>query len=197
MREPVVPIFPLPSYFLFPGAASPLRIFEPRYRAMVSDLLDGPGRLVMATIEPGHEREAGGTPPLLAVGGLGEIARHRALPNGEYLLWVVGLGRVRIEEVQSDRPYRLTRVHVVEEDEPATPEIFSLRIALRTAIAARSDDALDLDEDTSLGLLADILTQCLPLDSVRLRGFFDEFDPLVRAQRALAEHRHAPARRHP
>lgn len=188
MREPIVPIFPLPSYFLFPGAASPLRVFEPRYRAMVNDLLDGPGRLVMATIEPGHEKEAAASPPLLPVAGLGEIARHRALPNGEFLLWVVGIGRVRIDEIESDRPYRLTRVHLVEEAEPASPETFSLRTALRQAIAARSSDELDLDEDTSLGLLADILTQCLPLDTGRLRGFFDETDPMVRAQRALAEH---------
>ncbi len=189
MRESVVPIFPLPSYFLFPGAASPLRVFEHRYRAMVSDLLDGPGRLVMATIAPGHEHEAARDPLLLPVGGLGEIARHRSLPNGEYLMWVVGLGRVRIDEVPSERPYRLTRVRMVEENEPRTPESFSLRTALRQAIADRSEEALDLDDDTSIGLLADILTQCLPLDPGRLRGFFDEFDPLVRAQRALAEHR--------
>lgn len=189
MREPVVPIFPLPSYFLFPGAASPLRVFEFRYRAMVNDLLDGPGRLVMATIAPGHEHEASGAPPLLPVGGLGEIARHRSLPNGEYLMWVVGLGRVRIDEVASHRPYRLTRVQMVEETEPRSPETFSLRMSLRKAIEARSREELELDDDTSIGLLADILTQCLPLDPEQLRGFFDEFDPLVRAQRALAEHR--------
>lgn len=192
MGERLVPIFPLPAYFLFPGAASPLRVFEPRYRDMVADLLDGPGRLVMATIAPGHEHEALGRPPLSPIGGLGEIVRHRHMPNGDYLIWVVGLGRVHLDEVASDRPYRLTRLRTVEEPEPAGAELLSLRTALLQAIASRSAEEFELDEDTSLGLLADILTQCLALDAKRLRGFFDELDPTVRAQRALDEHRQRP-----
>ena len=197
MRDPVAPIFPLPSYFLFPGAASPLRVFEPRYRAMVEDLLDGPGLLVMATIDPAYEHEALSDPPLLQVGGLGEIARHRRMPNGEYLMWVVGLGRVRLDEMDSPHPYRLTRVRRIEEREPSVSECLSLRPALRSAIAERAQSGLELEDDTSLGLLADILTQCLPLDAGSLREFFDELDPAARAERALAAHRLAtgPPRR--
>jgi hypothetical protein len=43
--HPIVPLFPLPGLFLFPGTALPLHIFEPRYRQMVEDLLDTSGRL--------------------------------------------------------------------------------------------------------------------------------------------------------
>ena len=32
-----VPVFPLPNVVLFPKTYLPLHIFEPRYRAMVSD----------------------------------------------------------------------------------------------------------------------------------------------------------------
>lgn len=192
MREPVVPIFPLPSYFLFPGAASPLRVFEPRYRQMVEDLLDRPGRLVMATVHPEHLDDIAGDPPLLEIGGLGEIARHRRLPNGEYLMWVVGLGRVRLDEVPSDRPYRTTRVHLLEDPDVAGADAPSMRAALLDAIAVRSETELDLDDDTSVGLLADILAQCLPLDSDRLAEFFHELDPRSRATQVLEEHRVLP-----
>ena len=42
-----VPIFPLPGAILFPRAQLPLHIFEPRYREMVRDAIDGSGRIGM------------------------------------------------------------------------------------------------------------------------------------------------------
>ena len=50
----VAPLFPLPNVFLFPGCVMPLHVFEPRYRQMVEDLLDGPGQVVMGTLEQDH-----------------------------------------------------------------------------------------------------------------------------------------------
>ena len=38
-----LPIFPLPLV-LFPGVVQPLHIFEPRYRAMLKDCLEGDRR---------------------------------------------------------------------------------------------------------------------------------------------------------
>jgi hypothetical protein len=46
----VAPVFPLPGVFLFPGQIMPLHVFEPRYRQMIEDSLDGPGRLVIGTV---------------------------------------------------------------------------------------------------------------------------------------------------
>src|SRR4051794_10430992 len=42
-----VPLFPLPGAILFPRSQLPLHIFEPRYREMVHDAIDGPGRIAM------------------------------------------------------------------------------------------------------------------------------------------------------
>ena len=46
-RQLRLPIFPLPGAILFPRSQLPLHIFEPRYREMVRDVLDGPGRIGM------------------------------------------------------------------------------------------------------------------------------------------------------
>ncbi len=192
MSHLIAPMFPLPSYFLFPGAASPLRVFEPRYRQMVEDLLDGPGRLVMACVDPEHVHEMAGDPPVLETGGLGEIARHRRLPNGEYLIWVVGLGRVRIEEIESDRLYRRARGHLLEtpdQDQEAEIADLGLSLQLRDAIAEHSEEDLELPDEASIGFLADILAQCLPLPVPRLRQCFEELDPRRRADLVLDEHR--------
>ena len=190
MTHMIAPVFPLPSYFLFPGAASPLRVFEPRYRQMVEDLLDGPGRLVMACVDPAHVHEMASDPPVLDTGGLGEIARHRRLPNGEYLIWVVGLGRVRIEEVESDRLYRRAKAHLLEDDdEEAEIADLGLSLQLRDAIAERSEEDLELPGEAPIGFLADVLAQCLPLPVPRLRECFEELDPRRRADLVLDEHR--------
>src|SRR4051812_9414207 len=38
---PTLKVFPLPGIVVFPGTPAPLHIFEPRYRAMVADALEG------------------------------------------------------------------------------------------------------------------------------------------------------------
>ena len=55
-----VPLFPLPDYFLMPGVVAPLHIFETRYRQMIEDLLDGPGRLVTTAYRPDSPRGESG-----------------------------------------------------------------------------------------------------------------------------------------
>lgn len=186
MSAPVVPLFPLPEYFLFPGAASPLRIFEPRYLEMVEDLLDSPGRLVLACIDGSAEPGANGGPAVQAIGGLGEIVRHQRLPNGEYALWVVGLARARVDEVDSDRLYRKTRVHLIEDQEPPPDRRATLRPALLAAIDRNVEEELELEEGSSVGFLADILAQCLPLGPRQLERCFRELDPVARAEMVLA-----------
>ena len=51
-----LPLFPLPSVALFPGALLPLHIFEPRYRAMVRDALDGERLIGMVMLDPAGSR---------------------------------------------------------------------------------------------------------------------------------------------
>ena len=63
-----LPIFPLPAAILFPRAQLPLHIFEPRYRDMVRDAIDGPGRIGM--IQPQATEDEGA--PLYSVGCIGE-----------------------------------------------------------------------------------------------------------------------------
>ena len=50
-----IPIFPLPSVVLFPNVFLPLHIFEPRYRQMVAEALEGDRIIGMVLLQPGHE----------------------------------------------------------------------------------------------------------------------------------------------
>jgi len=72
----VVPLFALPHVWLFPYVILPLHIFEERYKQMIQDILDGPGRIVLATVQDGHEDDLAGSPPVYPIAGLGEIGRQ-------------------------------------------------------------------------------------------------------------------------
>lgn len=110
-----LPVFPLPEVVLFPGVHLPLHVFEPRYRAMTSDVLAGPpeGRLiVMALLQPGWEEEYEGTPPVHAIATAGEVLNAKPLDDGRYLITLRGRERVRLTgaEELTDGGYRMARV---------------------------------------------------------------------------------------
>ena len=103
-------MFPIPGVFLFPHQVLPLHIFEERYRTMVADLLDGPGRLVIAAPLLGESSTPGHTPKVIPVAGLGEILRHEKLDDGRYMIWVLGIARVHLQELECETPYRQVEV---------------------------------------------------------------------------------------
>jgi Lon protease-like protein len=181
-----IPIFPLPGAFLFPHQVMALHVFEPRYRTMIADLLDGPGRLVVGTLRRGEVETPTHAPAFLPVAGLGEIMRHERLPDGRFHIWVVGLGRVNLEEQPSPHPYRLVRCTPFIEIAAPEAEASELAERLRAATSARLDQPLPLPPSTPPGLLADLLVQTLGAPQPVLERVFAEPSVSTRARLALA-----------
>jgi uncharacterized protein len=97
-----VPVFPLAGALLFPRSRLPLHIFEPRYRDMIRDAMNG-DRLI-AMVQP---RDDGEPPALFEIGCLGHIADCEPLTDGCYNIELEGLTRFRIaRELQVDTSYR-------------------------------------------------------------------------------------------
>lgn len=95
-------IFPLSGVILFPGLQLPLHIFEPRYRAMVSDALARDRRIAM--IQPQSPVEGA---PLFRVGCVGKIDEVEALEDGRFNLVLEGLSRFRLlRELDVTTPFR-------------------------------------------------------------------------------------------
>ena len=107
-----IPLFPLPGVVLLPGTMLPLHIFEPRYRAMVGDALEGDRTIGMALMKPGWE-EAGRDPDVFAVGGAGEIVDSERLDDGRYNIVLEARFRYRILAEAGTEPYRRARVEEV------------------------------------------------------------------------------------
>jgi Lon protease-like protein len=106
-------IFPLAGALLFPGLQLPLRIFEPRYRAMVSDALARDQRIAM--IQP---QGASDGAPLFRVGCVGKIADVEALEDGRYNLVLQGIARFHIlRELDVTTPFRQVEAELIAEPE--------------------------------------------------------------------------------
>ena len=98
-----LPIFPLPMV-LFPGTLVPLHIFEPRYRQMVAEVLEGDKRFGFLYHDPDESgpflNESG------RVGTVAEVRRHQPLADGRSMILVRGAERFQIHsEVTSEVPY--------------------------------------------------------------------------------------------
>jgi len=189
---PVAPLFPLPNVFLFPGTVMPLHIFEPRYRQMIEDLLDGPGRLVLGSVVGAHAGQPNGSPPVNPTAGLGEIGRHEKLPDGRFLIYLIGLQRVGIDELPSDRLYRKVRYTPMPEVDVSDELARRLRPRLGRAILQREERLSGLPDDIAIGCLTDLLLQHLELPPSLMCELYSEADIALRAQRALAEHGRRP-----
>ncbi len=185
------PLFPLPGVFLFPHQLMPLRVFEDPYRQMIEDCLDGPGRLVLATVTEEQPEEVE-VPAVLPMGGIGEIARHEKTGDGRFYVWLYGLARVYIKELPSDRLYRRVECRPVHEVSASAQEAHDLREPLEQAIIARSPDILNLPDDVPTGFLTDLLSQRLQLPQPEMERLYVEYHVARRARMALAAHDRFP-----
>lgn len=99
-----IPVFPLTGALLLPRARLPLHIFEPRYLAMLDDVMKTPQRLI-GMIQP---REGSG---LHSIGCAGRLTGFSEIPDGRYRITLTGLSRFRIlHEVTGFTPYIRARV---------------------------------------------------------------------------------------
>jgi len=116
-------IFPLAGALLFPDLQLPLRIFEPRYRAMVSDALARDQRIAM--IQP---QAMGEGAPLFRVGCVGKIADVEALDDGRYNIVLTGIARFRVlRELDVTTPFRQVEAELI--DEPETQALSAIERA--------------------------------------------------------------------
>ena len=102
-----LPMFPL-SAVLFPHASMPLHVFEPRYRVLMRDCLEGDPRFGVVLIERGSE--VGGGDQRSALGTRGVITRAAEMPDGRWVLEVRGEAVVEIDGWLPDDPYPLALV---------------------------------------------------------------------------------------
>ncbi len=186
-------LFPLPNVVFFPSVPLPLHIFEPRYRKMTADALKGDQLITMVLLKPGWEGDYQGRPAVEHVGCLGNILSHDRLPNGRYNLLLRGLSRVRlVEELPSDRVYRLARVEPLV-DVPLPPgssaerkeRLFEEVSDWMNGMGLLPEPFQEIEETLTLGTACDLFSFVLPLDVRFKQEMLEELDVHRRMDRLL------------
>ena len=161
-------MFPLPGAILFPRSQLPLHIFEPRYREMVRDVIDGAGQIAM--IQPlrfDDDNQA----PLYGVGCVGEVVGVEELDDGRFNIVLLGSNRFRlVKEADVDAPYRCGEVAIEDFDDSEPPPLASIQRAEVEREARRLGDALGLAVDWAAvaqlddEMLVNAIAQVAPFD---------------------------------
>jgi uncharacterized protein len=169
-----ISIFPLTGVILFPGMQLPLHIFEPRYRALVSDALARDRMIGM--IQPSG---GGQQPALFEIGCLGRIDDVEALEDGRYNIVLEGLQRFTVmRELEVTTPFRQIEAELWEEDElgealsiaeRAALEMESRRFAEAQGYAIDWNSVSQLDDFS----LVNAIAQIAPFDSAAKQALLE------------------------
>lgn len=102
-----LPAMTLRGVVLFPSAMMPLRIFEPRYREMLNDVLsqDRMFAIVREREDVSAEEVELELPYSVATAGLVRISKKH--DDGTSFVLLQGLHRVRVRSILQEEPYRL------------------------------------------------------------------------------------------
>lgn len=191
----VVPVFPLPNVVFFPGTKLPLNIFEPRYQEMIHDVRSAEQLIAIALLDRKLPVANGEKPPIHKIAGLGRLTRIEKMPNGLFKIDLFGLTRVKIlEEIASDKPYRIARV------EPLREQVSELAETRGPLVLQRAFDAfnkvlrkysrfpgefLTRFQGLPIGMLLDIIAHHVPCDAQKKQAFLEEVEPLRRCDKIV------------
>lgn len=159
---PQAPMFPLPDTILFAGQVLPLHIFESRYRSMTHDLLDGKGELIIGTVLGDDQKQLVQVAPVQRVGGLGRLESYEKLSDGRYVVAVVGIGRVTLNPIESNKPYPMAEYQMLPEDDFIEDEL-QTRVKLLLAEKPEFDEVAS---EMSVTQMVDVLimTADIPIE---------------------------------
>ena len=166
-----IPVFPLPGALLLPRSRLPLNLFEPRYLAMLNDVLKTEHRLI-GMVQPREVPAGVGSAQLHQIGCAGRVSSFSETDDGRYMITLAGVSRFRILAQNSGfTPYiradvdwtsferDLGRSEVDEKfDRPAFMAVLK-RYFDRSGLSSNWDSLEDADEE----LLINSLSMLCPL----------------------------------
>jgi Lon protease-like protein len=156
----------LPDCSLFPHGGLPLHVFEPRYRRMLEDALEGDCLFAVARLL--DEETADPADCTARVGTIGLVRAAHEQPDGTSNLLLHGVIRVKFREWHFDRPYPFASIEPLatffEPDHQADAAVRTLRGAVEDAIRPLAPEVKEavmglMNRADEPALLTDIVAQ--------------------------------------
>ncbi len=177
----------LPGAVLFPNTVLPLRIFEPRYRAMLQWALERDRMFCVALMKP-EITDANTEDQFFHTAGIGLVSASVTQPDGTSNLMLQGLARVRFTGFTQRTPFRIATIERVPVMAAAFAEAAPVMETLREQCRAiRLDgsplpesftEVLDHIEDPDV--LADAIANSLVSDAMQRQRLLEQPDVLDR-----------------
>ena len=181
------PVMVLPGAVLFPNGIMPLRIFEPRYRAMLEWALEHDRMFCIAMMRPGI-MEAATEDQFFHTAGIGLVSASVTQADGTSNLMLQGIARVRLKSFPVLKPFRIARIEILPPvtSDPAMAEM--LADDLRGHCSAMRVNGVPLPDSftemlcriTDPDTLADAVAHSLISDSSDRQGLLREADATAR-----------------
>jgi len=179
-------LFPLPNAVFFPGTRLPLHIFEPRYRQMTREAIAENIPIAVVKLTEPRRADAKGRPAYDVIGGAGFLTHHQELPDGRYNILLAGTTRVEIiEEIESEKPYRVGRARRLPDVVDTSGSINVLMTTLRGCVVGLQSDYERLAEALAKainnipdpGLLANSISSIIIADPMLRQQLLEERRP--------------------
>lgn len=132
-------MFPL-GMVLFPAQMLPLRVFEPRYRTLVTECIRDDEGFGVVLIERGSE--VGGGDVRTAVGTVARIVHAQPYPDGRWSIAAIGTERIRVTGWLPDDPYPCAEIEPFPDTRPTGPiDVLAAQATelLRRVLALKSE----------------------------------------------------------
>jgi Lon protease-like protein len=171
----------LPGAVLFPNTILPLRIFEPRYRAMLQWALERDRMFSVALMKP-DIIEAKTEDQFFHTAGVGLIAASVTQTDGTSNLMLHGLARVRFTGFSQRAPFRIAQIQPLSEiateptrlgdfAEKLRAQIAGVRMGGSALQATFTDAIMDIKDP---GVLADTIANSLVADAGQRQRLLEE-----------------------
>ena len=108
-----LPLFPL-NTVLFPNAALPLQIFEPRYKLMLRECMESDSKFGAVLIKEGPE--VGGPAVPHQIGTVAHIVQVNRIDDARYFVSAIGQQRFRVIEITQRTPFVAAQVQLLDEE---------------------------------------------------------------------------------
>lgn len=189
-----IPVMTLPGAVFFPKTVIPLRIFEPRYREMLEQVLAGNRIFAVAALAG---KQPGGLSPFepphrIATAGIVRACQKN--DDGTSMLLLEGLARIEIVSIVRELPYRVIAVRPLADvpiDDPKSlsklrgllVRAFTLRAKLGGDFPADLRKAVDDIRDPAA--LCDLLVFSIARDKAFKQRMLETLDPAERLKETI------------
>jgi ATP-dependent Lon protease len=176
-----VPLMIFPAALIFPHTIQPLRIFEHRYRAMLTWALEAERMFCLTQLRPGST-DSFSPDDFYHIAGLGLIRASIGQEDGTSHLLLQGLARVQCTDFIQEDSFWTASISLVRDHGHTDAEIGSLVDEVRllgVACAARTggvppEFSQHLNRLRDPGILADAIANAVLADHNRRRELLEE-----------------------